>query len=79
MPHQTQKGSDFGVSLWWSKFSHSLLVLSTGSHAFFGDMMSQVVDLILEELTLSWLKLQIMLSEALKHHAQVMQVFFFHF
>ena len=41
--------------------------------------MSQVVDFFLEELALGWLKLQIMLSEALKHYGQVMEVFFFHF
>ena len=72
MSHQAQKGSDFGVSSWWSKFSHSFQVLFTGSHVFFGDMMGQVVDFVPEELALSWLKLQIMLSEMLKHYVQVM-------
>ena len=34
--------------------------------------MSQIVDLTLEELALGWLGLQVVLSEALKHNAQVM-------
>ena len=34
--------------------------------------MSQEVDFILEELALSWLKLQVILSEALKHYMQAM-------
>ena len=67
MPHQTQKGSDFGVSSWWSKFGHNFQVLFTGSYTFFWDMMIQVVDLVLEELALGWLKHQVMLSEVFNH------------
>ena len=34
--------------------------------------MSQVVDHILEEFTLAWLELQVVLPEVLKHNAQAM-------
>ena len=47
-----------------------------GLHTFIGDMVSQVIDLILEELTLDWFELQVVLNEALKHNMQAMQVFF---
>ena len=40
-------------------------------------MMSQVIDLVLEEFTLGWLGLQVVLPEALENNAQVMQVFLF--
>ena len=66
MSHQAQKGLDFSVDLWWSEFCHSFQVSITGSYAFLGDMMSQIVDLTLEELTLGQLELLIVLSEVLE-------------
>ena len=72
MSHQAQKGSDFSVGLWWSKFSHSIQVFLAGSYTFLGGMMSQIGDLVFEEFTLGWLELQIVLLEALKHNTQVM-------
>ena len=71
MSHQTQKGLDSGVSLWWSKFGHSFQVLFAELYTFLGDMMSQVDDFVLEELALGWLELHIVISEALEHNMQV--------
>ena len=72
MSHQAIKGSGFSVHLWWSKFSHSFQVLLAMSHTFLGDMLSQIVDLILAEFTLGQLELEIVLPEARIHNAQVM-------
>ena len=72
MSHQSQKGSDFSIGLGWSRLSHCFQVLYAASYTFLGDVVSQVVDLVLKELTFGWLKLQIVPSEALKHNGQVM-------
>ena len=72
MSHQAPKGPDLGVGLWWSKSGYSFKVLCAGLYTFLGDVVSQVVDLILEEFTLDWLELQVVHPEALKHNAQVM-------
>ena len=55
VPHQAQKGSDFCVSLRQSKLCHSFQVLFAGPHPLFGDMMSQIVNLIVEEFALGGL------------------------
>ena len=78
MSHQAKKDLDFGVGLWWSESSHSFQVLLAGLYTFLGSMMSQVVDLVLEEFTLGWLELQVVLPEVLEYNAQVMLVFLFH-
>ena len=72
MPHKSQKGFDFCVSLRWSEFSHGLQILSTGLNAFLGDIMRQIVNLTLEELTPCQLELQVVLSEVLEHNMQTM-------
>ena len=79
MPHQAQKGSDFHVSSAWSKFCHGLQILITGLHALLQDMMSQIVNLALDELALCWLELKVVLSEVLNHNGQLMQVLLFCF
>ena len=53
----------FGVE--W--ICHGLQSLFTGWHAFLGDMMSQIVNLALKEITLCQLELQLVLSEVFKH------------
>ena len=77
--NQAKKGLDFSVGLMQSEFRHSFQVILAGPDALLGYMMGQIVNLILEELTLTWLELQIMFSEALKHNVQVLQVFLLHF
>ena len=72
MSYQAQKVSNFSVDLGWSKFCHSFQVLFTGLYAFLADMMSQIVNLTLKELTLCWLELQMVLSEVIEHNVQVM-------
>ena len=57
VPHQVQKGSDFHVSSGLSELCHSFQVLFAGPHLLFGDMMSQIVNLILEEFALCGFKL----------------------
>ena len=52
VPYQAQEGLDFHVRSGQSKLSHSFQVLFVGPYTLFGDMMSQVVNLIPEELTL---------------------------
>ena len=78
VPHQAQKGSDFYVSLGWSKFGQSLQVLLAGSHTLFGDVMSQIVNLIPEEFTLSGFLLQVVFLEVIEHNTQVLQVLILH-
>ena len=52
VPHKAQKGLDFCVDWGQSKLCNSFLVLFAGPHHLFGDMMNQIVNLILEEFTL---------------------------
>ena len=72
MPQQAQKGLDSSVGSWQNKFSNSFQVFFAGSYSFLGDMMGQIVNLYLEELTLGQLEFQIVLSKALNHNVQVM-------
>ena len=53
VPHQAQVGSDFSVGLGWSKLCHHIYILLAGPHTLLGGMMGQIVNLILEEFTLS--------------------------
>ena len=72
MSHQSPKGLELSVRLWWSESSHSFEVLLAGLYTFLGDVVSLIVDLVLEEFTLGWLELLIVFPEALKHNVQAM-------
>ena len=78
MSHQAQKGSDLIIGLWGSESGISFEVLLARSYNFLGDMVSQVVDLILKEFTLGWLELQVVFPEVLKCNLQAMLMFLFH-
>ena len=54
LPNKAQKGSNFHVGLGWSKLNHSFQFLFAGLHTLSGDVMSQIVDLILEEFHTWW-------------------------
>ena len=71
VPHQAQKGLDFYVSLGRANsttaFKLSLLDL-------FGDMMSQIVNLFLEEFALCGFQLQVVFLEVTEHNMQVLYI-----
>ena len=75
MFHIAQKGLDLRVGLWWGKSGQRFSVFLAGSYTILGDMMSQVGDLVLEEFTLGWLELQVVLPDMLKHNMQALVPF----
>ena len=74
VPHQDQKGADVCASLGWDKFHHNFQVLFAGSHTLSGDVMSQIVNLILEEFALCGFSFRLCSQKQLNTTGQALQV-----
>ena len=59
VPHQAQEGSDFSVSLGWSKLCHYFSIPFARLHALLRDMMDHIVNLILKEFALMGFSLRL--------------------
>ena len=72
-----QEMMDTHHSLGWHHLSYSFHIVHTRLHSLGRDMMAEVVDLFLEEMTFRWFQFQAMLSEPLKDCCQSLDVLLF--
>ena len=77
MTNQAHKGLDVSVGLGWGAFCNCLHFILTQFNTVLGDMMSQVVDLVLEEFTLGAFEPEVVLTKSVKDNTQLVQVFLF--
>ena len=79
MPVVTNKSNkrlDFSISIWRRTLSNGFQILFRGEYPFFAHMMSQIVNLCLEHLTLRWFQLETMFPKSVKNNTHSFQVFF---
>ena len=75
MAYKAKEGLNLHIGLWQCAFSNSFLVCITRSDTLFRYSMCQVVYLFLEETTLWWFQLKIILPKLIKHNTQLVKVF----
>ena len=72
---QAQKGWDVSVGLGLGTFCNCPHIILTQFNPILGHLMSQVVDLILEEFTPEGFEPEVVLTELVEDYMQLMQVF----
>ena len=70
MAYQADGGANFCVGLRWCTFCYGSQIQITRLHAFLTDPMHQIVNLLLEKITLLGLQLQVILPKPIKDDAQ---------
>ena len=74
--NKSNKRLDFSITIWRRTSGNGFQILFRGEYPFFAHMMSQIVNLCLEHLTLRWFQLETMFSKSVKDDTHSFQVFF---